>query len=106
MARRNTNTAKKNEQAQVEQVQEVQEVASTAPTASPEAKQTMQERIDAVSIEGMTTKSAKIRAYAAAGIPTADIARHLQIKYQHVRNVLVQPAPKAKETTEEVAATA
>lgn len=37
----------------------------------------------------MTTKSAKIRALAEAGIKRADIARFLDIRYQHVRNVLV-----------------
>jgi AbrB family looped-hinge helix DNA binding protein len=34
------------------------------------------------------TTSAKIRALAADGVPRADIARKLDIRYQHVRNVL------------------
>jgi AbrB family looped-hinge helix DNA binding protein len=36
----------------------------------------------------LPTKSAKIRALAADGVPRADIARKLGIRYQHVRNVL------------------
>jgi bifunctional DNA-binding transcriptional regulator/antitoxin component of YhaV-PrlF toxin-antitoxin module len=39
--------------------------------------------------KNLQTKSDKIRALARAGIPTADIARYLQIRYQHARNVLV-----------------
>jgi AbrB family looped-hinge helix DNA binding protein len=38
---------------------------------------------------GLPTKSAKIRALASAGYKRADIARHLGIRYQHVRNVLL-----------------
>ena len=40
---------------------------------------------------GLPTKSAKIRALHAHGVPRADIARHLGIRYQHVYNVLQQP---------------
>lgn len=39
--------------------------------------------------KGMRTKSDKIRALAREGVATADIARYLQIRYQHARNVLV-----------------
>jgi bifunctional DNA-binding transcriptional regulator/antitoxin component of YhaV-PrlF toxin-antitoxin module len=39
--------------------------------------------------KGLSTKSDKIRALAREGVPTADIARYLDIKYQHARNVLV-----------------
>lgn len=42
--------------------------------------------------EGLPTKSAKIRALAAAGFARADIARFLNIRYQHVRNVLADEA--------------
>jgi bifunctional DNA-binding transcriptional regulator/antitoxin component of YhaV-PrlF toxin-antitoxin module len=38
---------------------------------------------------GLSTKSAKIRALAEAGFARADIARYLEIRYQHVRNVLI-----------------
>ena len=40
----------------------------------------------------LTTKSAKIRTLDRAGYKRADIARYLEIKYQHVRNVLVRTA--------------
>lgn len=46
-------------------------------------------------VKGLPTKSAKIRALAAEGYARADIARYLRIRYQHVRNVLVAPPPKA-----------
>lgn len=38
----------------------------------------------------LQTKSDKIRALAKAGYSRAEIARHLDIRYQHVRNVLVE----------------
>ncbi|MDP1602456.1 MAG: AbrB/MazE/SpoVT family DNA-binding domain-containing protein [Legionella sp.] len=40
------------------------------------------------SLDALPTKSAKIRALAAQGVSRADIARKLDIRYQHVRNVL------------------
>jgi hypothetical protein len=42
----------------------------------------------------LPTKSAKIRALDKAGFARAEIARFLGIRYQHVRNVLTQQAPK------------
>ena len=53
----------------------------------------MQEEMEAIA-EGLPTKSAKIRALDAAGYKRADIARFLDIRYQHVRNVLIQGPPK------------
>ncbi|MCG8358672.1 MAG: AbrB/MazE/SpoVT family DNA-binding domain-containing protein [Kiloniellales bacterium] len=41
---------------------------------------------------GLETKSAKIRALDEAGYSRSEIAKYLDIRYQHVRNVLVQPA--------------
>jgi AbrB family looped-hinge helix DNA binding protein len=46
-------------------------------------------------VEGLVTTSEKIRALDKAGYLRADIARFLDKRYQHVRNVLVGPAPKA-----------
>ena len=46
--------------------------------------------------DGLPTISAKIRALDAAGYACADIARFLNRRYQHVRNVLVQGPPKSK----------
>jgi len=39
-------------------------------------------------LDGLETKSAKIRFLNELGCPRADIARHLGIVYQHVKNVL------------------
>lgn len=41
-------------------------------------------------IAGLRTKSEKIRALGRRGVPTAEIARFLDIRYQHARNVLVE----------------
>ena len=49
---------------------------------------------------GLPTKSEKIRRLAAAGFQRADIARFLDIRYQHVRNVLVAPQPKRASGTQ------
>jgi hypothetical protein len=46
---------------------------------------------------GMPSKSAKMRALAKAGYERADIARFLGVKYQFVRNVLVQDEARASE---------
>ena len=46
--------------------------------------------------KGLPTLSAKIRALDAAGYACADIARFLNRRYQHVRNVLVQGPPKSE----------
>lgn len=46
--------------------------------------------------DGLPTKSAKIRALAAAGFARADIARFLDIRYQHARNVLEQMEEQAE----------
>ena len=45
--------------------------------------------------KGLKTKSAKIRALSESGYSRGDIARFLGIRYQHVRNVLMQSARKA-----------
>lgn len=39
---------------------------------------------------GLRTKSDKIRALSRHGVPTAEIARYLGIRYQHARNVLIE----------------
>jgi hypothetical protein len=41
------------------------------------------------------TKSAEIRKRAAAGQSRSQIAKAMNIRYQHVRNVLTQPLKKA-----------
>jgi hypothetical protein len=42
-------------------------------------------------LDGLPTKSARIRYLAAEGYATGDIARILGIIFQHARNVLNQP---------------
>ena len=49
---------------------------------------------------GLGTKSDKIRALDAAGYERADIARYLDIRYQHVRNVLVNDERRRGERKE------
>lgn len=46
---------------------------------------------------GLPSKSAKMRALASAGYERADIARFLGVKYQFVRNVLVQDEVRSAE---------
>lgn len=46
-------------------------------------------------VKGLTTKSDKIRALDRAGFTRTDIAQFLGIRYQHVRNVLVQSGSPA-----------
>lgn len=48
-------------------------------------------------VAGLRTKASKIRALAAAGYSRPEIARFLGIRYQHVRNVLVQQPPAKAE---------
>lgn len=51
-------------------------------------------------VSGMSGVSQKIRALDAAGYARADIARYLEKRYQHVRNVLVQDEAKRKSGTQ------
>jgi predicted transcriptional regulator len=46
-------------------------------------------------VVGLTTKSDKIRALARAGYKRSEIADYLGVRYQHVRNVLVDEERKA-----------
>ena len=55
------------------------------------------------SYESLPTTSAKIRALAARGVPRADIARELGIRYQHVRNVLEHDAQRNSRDAVDVA---
>lgn len=53
---------------------------------APKIKSDMQKVLN-----GMPSKSAKIRYLAVKGFSRGDIARILDIRYQHVRNVLITP---------------
>ena len=46
-----------------------------------------------IETQGINTKSDKIRKLAKLGATRSEIAAYLNIRYQHVRNVLVSPAP-------------
>lgn len=46
-----------------------------------------------IATKGFMTKSAKIRVLDKLGATRSEIANYLQIRYQHVRNVLISPAP-------------
>ena len=48
---------------------------------------------------GLATKSEKIRVLARNGVPTAEIARFLGIRYQHARNVLVDSGLRGNQRT-------
>jgi bifunctional DNA-binding transcriptional regulator/antitoxin component of YhaV-PrlF toxin-antitoxin module len=52
---------------------------------------------------GLKSKSDKIRALSAAGCGRAEIARFLGIRYQHVRNVLVENEKKMKAASDKSA---
>jgi hypothetical protein len=68
-----------------------------------QAEQIEFERVTA----GLKTKSDKIRALSRHGVPTAEIARYLDIRYQHARNVLMEAGLHRRAGDEEpVAATA
>lgn len=62
----------------------------------------MTKRIKAVTLaepqdalETMVTTSSKIRYLASTGMTKSQIAAKLNIRYQHVRNVLITPLKKA-----------
>lgn len=42
-------------------------------------------------IESMKTTSSKIRYLNSLGLSRSEISKYLQIRYQHVRNVLITP---------------
>lgn len=48
-------------------------------------------KIETVDLTSFTTKSAKIRHLHSLNYSRGDIAKHLKIRYQHVRNVLITP---------------
>lgn len=49
-------------------------------------------------LNSLTTMSGKIRYLAAIGMTRGQIAKTLKIRYQWVRNVLIQPVKNPKET--------
>ena len=55
------------------------------------------EEMDAA-VSGLRTKADKIRKLNELGVERAKIATYLDIRYQHVRNVLVAPTPTKRST--------
>lgn len=82
--------AKKNVQKKIAVENEIEvATASTPESAAIEHKLALLARV-----EGLPTKSAKIRLLAADGVSTSEIAKVLDIRYQHVRNVLTTQLKK------------
>lgn len=61
------------------------------------ALETFEDQTPDQMIESLKTKSAVIKYLASKGMSRGDIARFLDIRYQHVRNVLTAPVKKVKE---------
>ncbi len=61
--------------------------------------QMARQRLDEI-VQGLSTKSDKIRALGRQGIPTKEIAKYLDIRYQHARNVLVDSGLHSPRTGE------
>jgi len=72
----------------------LQNVQPGAPMARPGNQLKQAPNVDMSKYAHLATKSDKIRAMHADGIAKADIGRLLDIRYQHVRNVLTQPMKK------------
>lgn len=47
-------------------------------------------------VVGLTTTSSKIRSLLAEGYSRSEVAKYLDIRYQHVRNVQLMPIKKQK----------
>jgi hypothetical protein len=67
-------------------------MSTTARTAEQIAAVQNMSGADFVTLMG--TKSAAIRKLSADGMSKGDISRYLEIRFQHVRNVLVTPLKK------------
>lgn len=65
------------------------EIAATATEAKGNKKVVDTTGIAKVDVSGLSGKSAKIRFYLSKGFSRNVIAKHLDIRYQHVRNVEV-----------------
>lgn len=81
------------------------QIGLAAPNCMPQSRvMTLPQKI----VEGLTTKADKIRALDGAGFSRAEIAQFLEIRYQHVRNTLIQRAaggtrlPAARAATKHV----
>jgi len=62
----------------------------TTPTKTTKTTNTTQTKMDQLT-KGLSTKSAKIRVLDSKGYTRSEIAKYMNIRYQHVRNVLITP---------------
>lgn len=69
--------------------------STETPPAAPSVE-TPKVKFDQAHLDGLTTKSAKIRYLNAQGMKTGEIAKTQNIIYQHVRNVLITPVKVPK----------
>ena len=67
-----------------------QSKAQTTEKVAPKTAKDTRKTFSVVT-KGLETKSSKIRALNAAGYSRSEIAKQLDIRYQHVRNVLITP---------------
>ena len=58
-------------------------------TSKQTIKPTIETKYDAVELEALPTTSAKVRYLTSKGVSRSEIAKTLNIRYQHVRNVQV-----------------
>lgn len=69
--------------------------AGAGAEAAKKAYDAFMAKIAKVKAMNLTTKSAKIRALAAEGLTRSQIADAMKVRYQHVRNVLIQPVKQS-----------
>ncbi|MGL5078784.1 MAG: hypothetical protein ACRDBG_23550 [Waterburya sp.] len=72
------------------QAQAVEEIVATIPETDGETGEELPPIHLVVVPESLKTKSGLIRWYSAVGYSRAAIAKHMNLIYQHVRNVLMQ----------------
>lgn len=54
------------------------------------------QQVQEYDLSGCETTSSKIRKLTELGMSRGQVAKHLNIRYQHVRNVLITPIKKQK----------
>lgn len=92
------------EQPMIVDLANIQEMADAEGEVEDTATEVVEEpkpvtgAIDLSLYANLGTKSAKIRAMAKDGHKTAAIARALEIRYQHARNVLAEPLKRTTTT--------
>ena len=91
MAKKNQNVATETTSMEIEMIG----VGETAIIAPAVVEKKVIPYVLADFMAEMKTKSAAVRRLAAEEFSKGDIARFMEIRYQHVRNILVTPLKKA-----------